>query len=400
MARPGLAACLLLAGCAAPPPPAPLPGLGGAVREASVVAPAPAAAPAVAEAIVGPAEAVPMAGDRAPVDPSNPPVPADPGAAGALPAPLATIVDDERAAERLLRERFAAAAEPVDAALELVAFLTQRERHREALAVVQTARQRSAAVPLREALVGLHRDLGQRAAAVAELTSWRLQQGAAQMPPAALLELAELKDLLGARDEALAVLGELRRYHEWQVLGTSLGAEVVALQAEWAVGGEAPRPRLRDVLADLRGHADVAVRQESLTALVELAALQPELAGVLAQAVAIACGDADPRLRARAIELAQPPAPTAAAWLTAALADAAAEVRRAAVGRAAAWGGEAAVAILGAALVAENEPAVFRCLWDALRAMGVALEELPPAAEDSPSVRAARVAQWRRVCPR
>jgi len=392
VAKPWLVACLLWAGCTAPGPVS-LPGVGGAVREAGMVMPRPSATAAVDA--VGEPELLRRAAAAAP----RPEVSASPKWEGADGADV-DVVAEERAAERLLRERFAAAADPVEAALELVAFLAQRERHREALAVAQAAWQRTPAVPLRVALVGLYRDLGQRATAVAELSAWKLEYGAQQMPPSALLELAELKDLLGARDEALAVLGELRRYHEWQVLGTNLGAEVLALQAELAVGGEEPRPRLRDVLADLRGHDDVAVRRESLTALAELAELEPALTEVLAQAVAIACGDADAQLRARAVELAQPPAQAAAAWLQAALADAAPEVRRAAAGRAAHWLAAAALPWLGAALAAEADPAVFRQLWQELRGLGLELAELPPAGEDSPAVRAACVAQWRQACSR
>lgn len=405
VAWPGLAACLWLAGCAAPAP-VPLAGTGGAIRGAlvpsepeaqaeasaaavvagrSTVAPVDAAAAGAADSAdsAGAAGVAPDAGDRE--------------AAGELPRVEWMA---ERQAERLLRERFAAAAEPADAALELVTFLVARERHREALAVAQVAWQRQPVVAVREALVGLYRDLGQRAAAVAELSAWRLQQGAQRMPPAALLELAELQDLLGEREEALATLAELRRFHEWQLIGTSLGTEVVALQAELAVGAEAPRSSLRDVLADLRGHPDRAVRGEVLAALVELADLEPAMAEVLAQAVAIACGDEDAGIRARAVGLARPAVAVAPAWLQAALADAAPEVRVAAAASAAGWLGQDAVAALGAALAVEQDPVVFRSLWQALRGLGQQLPELPVAGEVSAEGRAACVTQWRQACNR
>lgn len=362
--------------------------------------------------------ATPAATRAAPARPTGPlratvlAAPAAPAAATREAGAKAAGGDEELAdLERSLREQLAAAPDPTSYALELAGLLADLERHREALAMLVGVRQRLAAAGraadpvLRVAIAGAHRDLGQRHLAVAELEALLAERGALGLHPALLFETAELQWLEGKAGAAVATLAELRRgYADSDWLAHQAGA-VQQLELDIANRTAPTRVRLRDLFGNLRGATEAFVRLRTLEELVRLAGEpaeatadgatgEPRVAAVGPMALAIAFGDADGLVRARAVQLTGPvEAPEQ--FCRTALADADARVRTAAIAKAVAWLGAASRPLLLAALANEADPATFRACHEAL--VGVVGNGPPLASggEAQAQARQATVAAWR-----
>ncbi|MBL8724555.1 MAG: hypothetical protein JNK49_10940 [Planctomycetes bacterium] len=302
---------------------------------------------------------------------------------------------DEVAAERALRQDLASAVDPTAAALALAEWLAAGERHREALTVVLAAlRSPEANQPLLHWRAGvLQRDLGQREAACRELReAWRLAPLGA-LPAVALGELAEVAWLTGDAATARVALTELRVAPDAAKVDA---ASVAALEQALASGRE-PVLLPRDWFGNLRG-GDLAARRAAFAHCTRGGRDDPSAQ----RALAIACGDADPELRAAAVAQVPLDSRAVADFVAAALADPAPAVRLALVARlpelAAALGdaGRAAAAQwLGSAIALEAVPEVFAAMHRTLCLLVPELPTLPQGAAQDPEARAAAVAAWR-----
>lgn len=345
----------------------------------------------------GPLPATATAASTGPVEPGR-------GEAGSA----AAGGDDELADfERSLREQIATAAEPTSYALELAGLLADLERHREALAMLVGVRQRLAAAGrtidpvLQVAIAGAHRDLGQRHLAVAELEALLAARGALGLHPGLVFEIAELQWLEGKPTAAVATLAELRRGHVDSGWLASHTSDVQRLEHELANRAAPTRMRLRDLFGNLRGATEAIVRLQTLEELVRLAdapapaaAGEPRIAAVAPMALAIAFGDVDGLVRARAVQLTGPVDGTEE-FCRAALADADARVRTAAVAKAVAWLGAGSRALLLDALTNEADPQAFRACHEALVGIVGNGPPMPPGSEAEAQARQIAVAAWR-----
>ena len=352
---------------------------------------APVGVPSVAREVAEPPATEPHASLQrtAQALPSEP-IPAEPVPSEMVPSePMAT---DEPG----LRRELATAADPTEAAMALVALLGEGERFDEALQVVVTAQARCADPTLRVLRASLHRDLGQRHLAVAELRELRNQAGPEALAPALLLELAELEWLEGDREAAIGTL-QLVHSARGDERTAAVRAAAERLSAEIA---QSPRPRTmraRDLLGNLRGAPS---SQERLDVLERLAAPGRAAANIPAplrqRAIAIASADPTPALRARAVQLAEPPAAEVVPFCRAALADDDAFVRRCAVARTVALLRTEAVPLLIERLAHETDEMTFPTIDAALCTLVPGQPPLPPVGW-TPADRDAAIARWRRV---
>ncbi len=300
---------------------------------------------------------------------------------------------DEHAEEQALRAALADAADPTGPALALADWLAAGERHEEALRVVEQALR--APVPpslaLRCRAAALHRDLGQRPLAFDVLRAAWTSAPFGGLPAAALLELAELAWLVGEPAVAQVALAELRVHPGAVSLDRGPSGEPASAELGRALAvGAAPELGERDRFGDLRG-GPVAARRAAFAGL-----CSGDPAGPVAQrAVAIACSDPDPELRAAAVGRVQLLPEAWSEFAALALADPEPAVRLAAAARLPSGAGAAAAPWLCAALSGETAPAVFRGLHEALRELHRDGPELPPGGEHEPRQRAALAASWR-----
>ena len=307
--------------------------------------------------------------------------------------------------ESELRERLATAADPAPTAIELAALLGDHERHEEALAVLGEARRRSADATLRIAQASVHRDLGQRHLAVAELRAVCREHGALALHPGLLFELAELLWLEGEAESAKATLAELRNAHADDVWCQRNAGSLRALELEIA-GQAAPScVRIRDLLGNLRGAPVEIVRLRTLEDLVALAGSNGKASpaaraaswrNLRERAIAIACGDPSPTVRARAIQLAEPGPEQRASFFQIALADPSPLVRRHAAASAAANLGEAARRLLLDGLEQEHDSETFLGIHAALASITVDAPLLSLAECSDDGRRAATLQHWKR----
>lgn len=372
----GLLLLAALAGCATDAPTTPA-GLGGLRGQSALIA-----APEVAATAAG-AGAQPAAADAS-------------AAAAEAPATIDAVTGAER--ERQLRQELATADDPVPAALELADLLGALERHREALAVVETALTRGEVPALQVCRAGLLRDLGRRGEAAAALQALLRAHGPAAMHPGLLFELAELHWLVGDHDGAEATLRDLRQAHGDDPWCTSNAAALDGLGEELATASAPPRVRVRDLLGSLRGGATVADRVRLLGELVAMADRETDARReyLRGRALAIACGDDSPAVRARAVQLMQPHPDDAESFCREALADPAPLVRRCAAERAAECLRGDAVPLLLAALEREDDADAFAAMHAQLRQLCEAGPELQDAAD--PAARAEVRHAWRQRC--
>ncbi len=408
--------------CCTTPEPTAWGGFGAGSSYLPAPAPAPATATSPADATPVPAAASGAAGDAALANTAlantalanpalanpalaNPalrdPAPGDDPKPAVAPLPdEAPAADDElRQLERDLRQELSTAADPADCALELAGLLADLERHREALAVLTTARQRSANPALRVAIAGLQRDLGQRHLAVAELVAVRTEQGAVAMSPALQMELAELQWLEGSREAALATISDLRRAHAEAPWLAKHAAAVDALELEVGMQKAPNRVRIRDLLGNLRGAPGVLVRLRTLEELVKLADGLPadrRDGGMSLRDRAVAIGLADDAgvVRARAIQLAAPKVAAPEILFRTALRDADAIVRTVTAESSVERLRDGALPLLVEAIAIEQDPKVFRALHEAARSIVVGAPTLAPDEELVAERRAALAKAW------
>ncbi|MBL9078999.1 MAG: hypothetical protein JNL08_15960 [Planctomycetes bacterium] len=350
-------------------------GYGGVRRESMLQ---PTAAPAAARA---PAERVPAA---------------------ALLQPDSDLVAaaDVGATERQLRHELAHAADPTAAALELADLLCALERHRDALDAIDAALARRDAPALRVCRAGVLRDLARRPEAVAELQALARQHGAASLHPGLLFECAELQWLLGDAAAAQATLAELQRVHAADPWVEANATALRGLADELATASAPPVARVRDLLASLRGGVSPADRVRLLTELCRLADREtgPRREYLRSRAIAIACADESPAVRARAVQLAEVRGEDAADFCRTALADDAALVRQVAAERCPALAGDDAVPWLLAALAAETDGFAFAAMHAALAVLVPGGPELPSGLAGDAATRSAVTAAWRQRC--
>jgi len=318
-------------------------------------------------------------------------------------APSRSPGDDELESD--LRERLAKAADPAPAAIELAALLGDNERHEEALAVLAEARRRSSDARLRIAQASVHRDLGQRHLAVAELRAVCREQGALALHPGLLFEFAELLWLEGEPEAAKATLAELRNAHADDVWCQRNAGTLRALELEIAAQTTPSCVRIRDLLGNLRGAPVEIVRLRTLEDLVALAGSNGKASpaaraaswhDLRERAIAIACGDPSPTLRARAIQLAEPGPEQRATFFQLALADPSALVRRHAAECAAAKLGEGARRLLLDSLEQEQDVEAFLGIHAALASIAVDAPLLSLAECGDAERRAATIQYWKR----
>ncbi|MBM4062547.1 MAG: hypothetical protein FJ265_15835 [Planctomycetes bacterium] len=306
------------------------------------------------------------------------------------------MADPAATGESELREALARAEDPCEPALELVGLLAAAERHREALAVLATARRRSSDSRLAVAQAAVHRDLGERHLAVRELE--QLEAGSGSMPPGVLFELAELQWLEGCGPAALATASRLRAAHAGSPWLEANDGALRVLEHEVASRAEPCRILVRDLLGNLRGARDTGIRLATLEALWQIGdpAARGDGSTLRWRVLAIACGDETAAVRARAVELAEPGLDDPLGFCQAALGDGSPAVRATAARNALRLLGAGAVPLLAAALVEESQPEAFCALHDALVDHFGPVVALAPGDAHAAAGRAAAVAAWRR----
>lgn len=307
---------------------------------------------------------------------------------------------DTKQLERTLRDQLATAADPTQAALELADLLAALERHREALAVVATALQRVDAPALQVCRAGLLRDLGRPRQAAAALLALVQNHGPGAMHPGLLFECAELQWLVGDGAGAAATLQELRTVHAADPWCDTNRAALDGLAAEVANHAGAPRARVRDLLASLRGADAAPDRIRLLGDLVDLADRETgERRHYLrTRALAIACADTSPAVRSRAVQLAEVTEPNGAAFVAAALADEAPLVRRFAAERTAELPPADAIALLVEAIDQEDDAGAFLAMHTTLSRLVANGPTLAPREESEANARARVAAAWGQRC--
>ena len=331
---------------------------------------------------------------------TEPPVVLLPAPEPEPPAGTPVRASEDAQRERMLREALASDVEPSEAALDLAALLCSLERHPEALAVLDAALPRSKSPLLRVARASVLRDLGRRDQAAAELRNLAAAHGTAELHPGLIFEWAELEWIAGNPEGAKAALLELAKVHPKDPWCTENRATIEDLSR--AIESRQP-PSLapRDLLGELRGAQSVAQRIRVLEILTTIANKDdPDGRTVRTQAVAIACGDESPAIRARGVQLAAPGAEGREAFFTKALADEAAIVRRIAAERAAVVMGDAACPLLVARMASEDDAAVFLQLHESLAGLVAGAPQLPAEGLEQPEARLLLAAEWRKRCSR
>ena len=314
-----------------------------------------------------------------------------------------------RQRERALRNAFAAADLPTREGLDLAGFLVQRERHMEALHVVDLALERCSGrgdlLALRLARAGLLRDVARWDLAILELRAVVRERGSESVSPATLMDLAEIEWVTGDNIAAKATLQTLQREHagdDWLRLHQD---ELVAFHGRLDSARSEDDPlangRLRDIFALLRAGSEVAGRIRLLQSLGD-----PAVGGggrrvddrerVAMRAIAIGCADESPAVRAHAVSLAGSNQVDDLPFWQTALRDPAPIVRKfAALSICRVERIEPTSALMGA-LSVEQDQAAFLAMHEALaKAMGVTPPASDPGTEQG---REATVKHWKSLC--
>ncbi|MCB9878550.1 MAG: hypothetical protein H6835_13215 [Planctomycetes bacterium] len=322
--------------------------------------------------------------------------------AGAPPRP------DARREERSLREQLATSSDAVGPALRLAAWLADRERHDEALFVLEQASTRSGEPALRLAHAGLLRDTGRVGEAAAELQSVVRDSGQLAPAPGTLLELAQVELLAGQRERARRTCADLLRVVGDGDWFEAHGEELQQLRAAL----ERPTTTtvsIRDLLAVLRSAPAATTRAELVERLLAKplsadATANEERDALRERVLAIGCGDPSPAVRARSLRAAAALGRAELELWQVALTDEAALVRAvaadAAVDALAGTGRrDEATALLLSRLQLEEDPSAFTALHRALeRTAGVAHEFRLQAVDEAG--RAAAREFWQERCRR
>lgn len=320
------------------------------------------------------------------------PVPEAPPPAAEQPTPLQRALDllaDGQEARGLtgLREEMATGDQPLDAALELAAYLADRERLREALASIDAGLVRVPEHPrLLRARASLLRDLAQREPALQVLRNFVAKDDS---DPSMWLQIAELEWLQGRRESALQALQHLRSSFEDHPFVQQYRAGISNLEQEIATN---PAPRTisqRDLLANLRGAEEGMMRFRALRLLVE------EGGDLRRRATTIALYDPDPALRVQGLKMGDWTVAEAERLIRRAVIDDAASVRAAALTLCDIIDRRIAAPIVFAALERETDPDTFRLMHEELQGILEQSVYLPPGAADHAEGRAGVVARWR-----
>ncbi len=305
-------------------------------------------------------------------------------------------------AERDLRNAFAEAdaAQLADAAARLAGFLADAERHRDALHVLDLALDRGAGVDIRVARASVLRALGMCEAAADDLRLVVASRRPRAPSPGTLLELAKVEWLAGDVAAAAAAMADLERVYVrsdfLQVHADDVKdwRERIAHHTPETDAGD-----LCDAYALLRAAPSVTARLRMLEGLAgapAAAIIADEDRDKQRRAIAIACGDASPALRARAVQLAAlVPLRDPGFWRIA-LQDDAPMVRGFAAAGAVDVRAADAKSLLLDALERERDDAAFGSMH---RALARALQAPPPPCDPSNEAgRARALAHWRSAC--
>src|SRR5262245_23211649 len=294
-----------------------------------------------------------------------------------------------RASEAELRARLARDDDPGEAAIELARQLDREGRLVEALLAIDTALQRATGPQLQIARAGVLRDLGRRSEALAQLTAVADGPAGAGAAPGLLFEWAELAALEDHLALARHALQRLEEAPDFAAFAVDRQAELAALRQALAAGRRLVPVRVRDVLGELRGNADAAVRRSAFMALFALGG------DPASTAVAAILDDPDAELRSLGVRSASVPVAALAEFCALALSDPAPAVRRAGAERAAVLPAAEAAALLLPTMTSEADAEAFTAMHATLHQLTGTGAELTAAAAADPALRAALVAQWR-----
>ncbi|MGK0299472.1 MAG: hypothetical protein ACI89X_000336 [Planctomycetota bacterium] len=342
-------------------------------------------------------------------EPAMAAAPTSAAATPATPSPAEASAPKRGRSERHLRNAFANADTKgaTQATLDLAGYLVQKERHFDALFVVDTALKRDYSVPLRLARAGLLRDVARCDLAASELQAVVHQLGAKKVSPATLFDLVQMQWVAGYGESAIATLRSIRQVHAGDPWLRDHATEI----ADWdrriheVAPGRDPlaNGELRDLLALLRAAPQAAGRLKILNTLavppkVGLAnrAADDARRPVRVRAIAIACADESTAVRARAVSLATANRLTDENFWQVALTDPAPLVRRFAATGAAQQHGRDSVPMLFQAIRREQEEQAFQSMHAAL---AVALEVTAPTCmAKTEAGRLHAIAHWRSLC--
>ncbi len=320
-----------------------------------------------------------------------------------VPSPSA-VVPVEAAPTQAPAEAPAEPVPPPANPLELAGDLCASERHTEALQVLDHAIANDPSWALSVARAGVLRDLGRRHEALAVLRGVCAATDPAELHPGLWFERAELEWLEGHRQDAADALRTLEIAHASHPWVLANAGQLGGLRDEVATLQAPNRMRVRDLLGNLRGAPQAAVRMRTLDFLARpvaadaTAQVRTDAARLRARAVAIAAGDESAAVRARAVQLADPEPEIREALCREALADPDPLVRSMGARRTVELAGTAAPALLVAALAKEADPPTFLRLHEALSQL---VADAPPfgAGDEADAERRSRlVAAWRQRC--
>lgn len=360
-------------------------------------APSPTTSPAAHEAAVKPTPtAVPTAAIARSVTP---------GLAAPRPA-TATLGKPRIRTERELRNAYATATDPSDAAIDLAGFLVRGERYAEALHVVDQALGRSQATALRITRAGLLRDVARCDLAATELLGVVRELGLEGVGPTTLFALAQVQWVAGQPEAARDSLRSLNRLHASSPWFAQHKAEVQdwhdRIENHQAGRDLLANGAMRDLFALLRAAPVPTARLRLLERLATPPAggreggrqQHDDRRAIRIRAIAVACGDESAAVRTRAVQLAAKNQLSNLEFWQAALGDVAALVRRTAAGHAAKQHGAVAVPALLAAVTREQDPGAFAALHRALSGLHASAQE-PEFGFDTAAGRSAAVAYWK-----
>jgi hypothetical protein len=278
----------------------------------------------------------------------------------------------------------------VESALLLVTMLESEERHADALRALRSARAKSPqSAELAVASAGVLRDLGRRAEAIDMLCELR-DRDAAAFGPGLWHELAEMCCIESSFSIARDCMRRLRATVDGADYLRQKEQELTLLENAIRRGSGGRAMRVRDLLGDLRGAGDPAVRLEALQRLLPVG-------GAVAQsACTIAVGDSSASLRAIAVDAAEVDAELLLDFCAAALSDSDPSVRIAGARRATALPMTDRVALLVGALAAEQDGAAFLAIDTALGMDHAATSPLDAAKAADAAYRRERVEDRRR----
>jgi len=302
----------------------------------------------------------------------------------------AAVQADALPAEAELWQRLESGNDVVESALLLVTILESEERHDDALRALRVAMTKTPqSAELSVARAGVLRDLGRRAEAIDTLCQLR-DRDAAAFGPGLLHELAEMCCIEASFPIAKDCIRRMRETVDGADYMRQRDKDLAQLESSIQRGSAGRTMRVRDLLGDLRGAAEPAVRLDALKRLL------PVGGSVAQSACTIAVGDASAPLRAIAVDAAEVDAELLAEFCAAALSDPDASVRSAGARRAAALPMTDRVALLVGALAAEQDAGAFLAIDAALESDSSTTSPVDAARAADAAYRRERVEDRRR----